>query len=344
VLREAAAREDLNGAETLLASCAQALEALQEPEDEVIEESDLDEAQRQATAGHNRVKELEMLLNRQQGALEQVGGQYIEEQAHQVEEAIESIAAREHSLDVEYSAWQLLRTTLAEAEKEGSVHLGNARVDPVSRRRAELTAGRYGNIAIDPQLKATGIQVGGEEREFEVLSVGTQEQIALLLRLSIAEALGTFVILDDQLTQSDPARMAWMRQLLDRAAQKIQIVVLTCHPQDYLSGGSDANAVDLVGCVRRTVVAGSSETLRTSAVIRSGYETERVTSRKVGGDKFEQTNAKTASRQTDPTALEPASPTRRRRRHEKTDPDANLAEALRRSLGRKNGADPKSDT
>ena len=49
------------------------------------------------------------------------------------------------------------------------------------------------------QLEAAGIQTAGGERRFDVLSVGTQEQIVLLLRLSIAEALEAFIVLDDQL-------------------------------------------------------------------------------------------------------------------------------------------------
>jgi recombinational DNA repair ATPase RecF len=345
VQREAAAREDMEGAQARLISRTQALDALPEPDDGTT--PDLDQAERDAGSARNRVKELEALLNRQQGALEQVGGQYIEEQAAQAREAIESIEAREHALDVEYGAWQLLRNTLAEAEKESSVHLGNALVEPVSQRMAELTAGRYGNIAIDPQLKATGIQIGGNQREFDVLSVGTQEQIALLLRLSIAEALGTFVILDDQLTQSDPGRMAWMRQLLDRAAERIQVVVLTCHPQDYVGNGSgEERVVDLVGCVRRNVAPGSSASARTGAGAKTNTDVKASTRAQGDTDdsvptaRVSDTNA--ASNPRDPTAPHPAASTRRRRRPAKEDPDADLADALRRTIERKDGFDPQN--
>ena len=82
---------------------------------------------------------------------------------------------------------------------------------PSANAWRRLTSGRYGPIAIGPQLEAAGIQTAGAERKFDVLSVDTQEQFALLLRLSIAEALEAFIVLDDQLTQSDPERMTWMR-------------------------------------------------------------------------------------------------------------------------------------
>lgn len=42
------------------------------------------------------------------------------------------------------------------------------------------------------------------------------------------------MLLDDQLTQSDALRMAWLRDLIRSLASSIQIVVFTCRPADYL--------------------------------------------------------------------------------------------------------------
>ena len=184
-----------------------------------------------------------------QGALSQVGGQAIEEQAADAREALAAIDRREHELEVDYGAWKLLRETLAEAEKEDAAHLGDALVKPVSERMSELTNGRYEEVGIGPHLDATGIRLGGDERDFGDVSVGTREQIALLLRLSIAEALESFLILDDHLTQSDPKRMAWIRNLLGEAAKNIQVVVMTCHLDAYLTGAE--HAVDLTQCITR---------------------------------------------------------------------------------------------
>lgn len=197
------------------------------------------------------VATLESDLRKAEGALEQMGGQYLDEQRQQVADAVEALEVREHELEMDYGAWRLLRETLADAEQTGAAHLGNALVEPVSRRIGALTGGRYGDVAIGPQLDANGIQLGGGERAFHRLSVGTQEQIALLLRVAIAEALGTFVVLDDQLTQSDAGRMAWMRELLAETARNIQVVVLTCHPDDYRIGDS-RHVVDLTQCLTRS--------------------------------------------------------------------------------------------
>jgi hypothetical protein len=58
--------------------------------------------------------------------------------------------------------------------------------------------------------------------------------LATLLRLTVAEHLGSMLVLDDQLTQTDPSRNAWFRDVLRDRAVKIQIVVLTCRPAEYL--------------------------------------------------------------------------------------------------------------
>ena len=196
-----------------------------------------------------------MQLRAAEGALEQVGGQYIQERARQAREAVVALEERERELDLDYGAWRLLQEALVEAEQEETVHLGKALVPPVSERVAALTGGRYGDLAIGPQLEAAGIQTAGAERKFDVLSVGTQEQIALLLRLSIAEALEAFIVLDDQLTQSDPERMTWMRDLLEAAASRIQVVVMTCHPEHYAVENGRRHVVDLSSCVRRHTIA-----------------------------------------------------------------------------------------
>ena len=212
---------------------------------------ELDALAQDADRAEGLVRTLESDLRKAEGALEQMGGQYLEEQRQQVEDAVKALETRERELEMDYGAWQLLRETLVDVEQSAAAHLGNALVEPVSRRMGALTAGRYGDVAIGPQLDATGIQLAGDERPFQTLSVGTQEQIALLLRVAIAEALGTFVILDDQLTQSDAGRMAWIRELLAETAQRIQVVVLTCHPADYHIGGAP-HVVDLMQCLTRS--------------------------------------------------------------------------------------------
>ena len=253
-LRTTTENEDIEAARGLRDQRRADLDSLSAPTDDV-DPAQLADAKGAAAVAGDRVRQLEMQLRTAEGALEQVGGQYIQERVEQAREAVVALEERERELDLEYDAWKLLHETLGEAEKEDAVHLGNALVQPVGERMAALTGGRYGEVAIGPQLEATGVQVAGRNRKFDVLSVGTQEQIALLLRLSIAEALDTFIVLDDQLTQSDPARMTWMRNLLEAAAARVQVVVMTCHPEHYAVGNGHRHVVDLSSCVQRRELA-----------------------------------------------------------------------------------------
>lgn len=265
-LRANAEGEDLDGAKAALEAATQALAQLPAIEDA----TDVTEAETQAERAGQLVTELELELRKAEGALEQMGGQVLDEKREQVEETVKALDSRERELELDYEAWRLLGDTLAEANQASAAHLGNALVEPVSRRMGALTRGRYGDIAIGPQLNATGIALAGGDRPFNSLSIGTQEQIALLLRLAIAEALGTFVILDDQLTQSDTTRMNAMRGVLTEAAQHVQILIFTCHPTDYPLDA--ANVVDLTQHVTRSDRAPESPSTPPASNTRAGLE------------------------------------------------------------------------
>jgi uncharacterized protein YhaN len=66
--------------------------------------------------------------------------------------------------------------------------------------------------------------------------MGTQEQIAVLIRLAFAEMLveqghPATVILDDALVFSDDRRMQRMFDILKMAARNVQVLILTCREQ-----------------------------------------------------------------------------------------------------------------
>ena len=242
----AAAREEQERGRKLLAELDEGL-----ADAPAVDAAEAERIASEAEEAGKAVAGINAELLRHRGALEQVGGAYAEEQALQARERVEAVRKREGDLETEYEAWKLLGETLQEVEKEETAHLGRALVAPVSERISNLTGGRYGDVAIGPDLDASGIRLAGSERGFADLSVGMREQIAMLLRVSIAETLGAFVVLDDQLTQTDESRMAWLRELLEEASTRIQVVVLTCHPEDYGSSPS-THVVDLVTRVQRS--------------------------------------------------------------------------------------------
>ena len=78
----------------------------------------------------------------------------------------------------------------------------------------------------------------GRREEIGTLSGGTQEQIALLVRLAFARLLAKGgrhapVILDDALVYSDDDRIERMFDALHRQARDLQIIVLSCRQRAF---------------------------------------------------------------------------------------------------------------
>ena len=98
----------------------------------------------------------------------------------------------------------------------------------------------------------TALQRSGTEEEFEVLSGGTQEQIALLVRLAFARMLARSdapapVILDDAIVFTDDDRIERMFDALTRQAKDLQIIVLSCRQRAFRDlGGRGLKIVPVV--------------------------------------------------------------------------------------------------
>lgn len=90
----------------------------------------------------------------------------------------------------------------------------------------------------------------GEERGlFGELSFGAREQMALISRLAYADLLQdaekpTLLILDDALVHSDPERLKAMKRVLYDAAQRHQILLFTCHADNWRDLGVAARDVE----------------------------------------------------------------------------------------------------
>jgi DNA repair exonuclease SbcCD ATPase subunit len=194
----------------------------------------LEEAHTAVEGARGELRCIQDEIQGKRGALQHVGGEVAKQRADAAQEALKAVRDREQLLEVDYAAWELLRNTLLEAEREEGVHLGRALGDPIARRFAELTESRYGKLDLGPDLKTRSISVAGGDRNIFALSVGTRDQLSTIFRLSLAEQLKSALLLDDQLTQSDAERMRWLRDLIHTLATNIQIIVFTCRPSDYL--------------------------------------------------------------------------------------------------------------
>ena len=155
----------------------------------------------------------------------------IEHTQHQLEQATRHRDRFERELEV----LDLLANTLRAAESEARERY----LAPVVNRVHPYLRMLFPNaeIGMDEDLNITGMsRLAGYEESFDHLSMGTQEQIAVLVRLAFAEMLidqgaPAAVILDDALVFSDDQRMGLMFDILSHAARRVQILIFTCREQ-----------------------------------------------------------------------------------------------------------------
>ncbi|PZR83938.1 MAG: hypothetical protein DLM68_13595 [Hyphomicrobiales bacterium] len=153
----------------------------------------------------------------------------------------QAIAHRDR-LHAEAEAWNLLVTTLSSAERDAK----EAFLEPVLKRvdpflRLLLPDAR---VTLDDEtLEITGVTRNGNQEPYETLSVGTREQLSILVRLAFAVYLRekgypAVVILDDALVYADDGRFERMQLALRKAADAVQILILTCRARDWRNFGA----------------------------------------------------------------------------------------------------------
>lgn len=247
---EAVAGIDFAALET---AAAAARERLGEPADAVaVSDEDVLGAQERLARAAERARDVERRAAEGRGSLMQVGGSVARDQRKDAADHLERLEEEERVLDLDYRAWQLLTEELAQAQQTQGTHLGRALAGPTAARFGALTAGRYGALELGPDLEAKGIRVADALQDIDRLSVGTRDQLATILRLVIAEQLGTFVLLDDHLVHSDAVRASWFRRALAAASATTQVIVLTCRPDLYVDETTtEASVVDLAALIDR---------------------------------------------------------------------------------------------
>lgn len=143
-------------------------------------------------------------------------------------------AAARHLLDVLQSCRQEARQRREAPLRDRIVDLG----------RILLGAGF--SVELDEELRIARRILDGTALDFEQLSAGTQEQLAVIARLAAAMVVGhdegVPVVFDDTLGYSDEPRLERMGAILRMAGQRCQVIVLTCYPDRYRHIG-DAHEV-----------------------------------------------------------------------------------------------------
>jgi uncharacterized protein YhaN len=190
---------------------------------------------RARTTAETRTK-LETDIARFEGTIESEGGKGLADREAAAREEAEAARAALQRVTEEADTLKLLRETLDDARNETSAKF----VGPVARR-----AKRYierllpeCELRFSEDLALESVTRAGVDENCANLSRGTQEQLAILTRVAFADMLleqgrPVSLILDDPLVYSDDARLDLMIEILAEAAQRMQIILLTCRDRAF---------------------------------------------------------------------------------------------------------------
>jgi uncharacterized protein YhaN len=229
---------------TLLAATQQtALTQLETEQDETVETIDV-RIRRLEAAGRNHQEAVAGLNNeitRLTALIEANEGAGVEEELEIARAEQARLEAAVKGYEEDAAVLQLLQQTLREVEREAKALYLTPVVSRIEPYLKMLLPGT--GLVLDENLSISSIERNGTAEAFDRLSEGTQEQLAVLTRLAFADLLLTqgrpaTVILDDALAFSDDERIERMFDILMRAGDNIQILVLTCRKRLFAKLGA----------------------------------------------------------------------------------------------------------
>lgn len=214
--------------------------AAEAPDGETIA-ADLARAQGALQALEDEKRGLDRDLAGLQGRISVLASEGIEEELAETQGRLDEARARAEALAAEVAALTRLRTALDEARSAAR----EAYFQPVARELGPLLSLLHPGAALhlsDASLLPVTLERNGAAEGFDILSGGTQEQIAVLTRLAFARLFARQghpvpVILDDALVQTDDDRIEAMFTALHRIARDQQVIVLTCRQRAFLALG-----------------------------------------------------------------------------------------------------------
>lgn len=213
-------------------------------------QQDVERYKRSADEYERRVKERGKKLHQYEVELSVAGAQGLEERRGELSRDMLQAKQRTDELRKRSMALDLLLRLLREKRKALTSRLQAPLQKHLNRYLQLLFPGAH--LEIDENLKPkllTRTKGGGlESTDFAALSFGSREQIGIISRLAYADLLQevgrpTLLILDDALVHSDAERVIQMKRVLFDAANRHQILLFTCHPEDWRDIGASPRSL-----------------------------------------------------------------------------------------------------
>lgn len=209
----------------------------------------------QAALRQQRDKALES-LHREDALLQQLASEAPYAAVTDAEEELAQLQSELARERLRAEAIKLLHDTLAGVQREAV----QAVIEPVKRRAQQtlqrIAGSKFEGISFGDELLPNGVQPQSAEQttvSLEHLSGGEREQVYFAVRLALADiafrGCRELLVLDDVFLHTDMTRVARIVTILEEAAERFQIVLLTCHPERY-RGIPSAKFFDLAELVR----------------------------------------------------------------------------------------------
>lgn len=153
------------------------------------------------------------------------------------------------------NAVRLLHDTVAQCRSEALAAIAGPVEVVATRHLHRIAGGGLGRVQLGQGFEPAGVrpEITDSPVPLDSLSGGEKEQVHLATRLALAEVLAKderqLVVLDDVLMATDTGRLARVLPILEEAAQRLQVLVLTCHPERYRAL-DDARFFDLEALLR----------------------------------------------------------------------------------------------
>jgi hypothetical protein len=181
-------------------------------------------------------------LNQLTGLLRGASNEALHETVQDLEAELGEAKARLARVQRDAATAQRLYTVLSREYQSARERLTGPVVERIRPYLADLFPGS--EVWLDEELGLRGLRSPAADEVFEALSGGAREQLSLLVRLGLAEVLGTEeswpLVLDDVLVNTDAERIRRMQRALFNAGRHMQILLFTCHGELFDGLGPEA--------------------------------------------------------------------------------------------------------
>ncbi len=218
--------------------------------------SSVEKLERQLEAFQQSADEARDQAKIEEGRLHELAAEGPYSEVARLEEEAADLERQAQEEELRAKAIRLLHEIVNESRAEVQAAVTGPVERAATRMLHRIAGERLGTLKIGAGFQPERICPGENlEASLDNASGGEQEQIHLVTRLALAEVLAKeqrqLVVWDDVLAATDMGRLARTLTLIEEAAERLQIVILTCHPERY-RGLERARFIDLEALVRGT--------------------------------------------------------------------------------------------